>query len=324
MRPAIVVLDGYTLNPGDLSWRAFEELGDLRVYDRTPPSEVVRRAHGAAALLTNKTVLTAQALAQLPEVRYVGVLATGYNVVDLAAARQRGIVVTNVPGYSTDFVAQHVFALLLELTNAVGAHDRAVHEGQWARCRDFTFMLGRLVELAGKTLGIVGLGAIGQRVAQIGNSFGMKVIAAQRTTGNGPGPQEAGPHVPRLPMDELFMAADVLTLHCPLTEQTRHLVSEQRLALMRPTAFLINTGRGGLVDEAALAAALRAGRLAGAAVDVLSTEPPPPDNPLLSAPRCIITPHIAWRSMEARQRLMDQAAANLQNFLAGRPVNVIS
>lgn len=321
MRLKIVVLDGYTLNPGDLSWRPFEELGEVRVYDRTPRDQVVARSKGAGALLTNKTILDAESLAQLPDVGYIGVLATGYNVVDVAAARQRGVVVTNVPGYSTDFVAQHVFALLLELTNCVGAHDRAVHEGQWAGCQDFTFMLTHLVELTGKTLGIVGLGAIGRRVAQIGAAFGMKVVAAARAGGPKPEPQTSEPV--RIPLDEMFAKADVVTLHCPLTEQTRHMVEARRLALMKPTAFLINTGRGGLVDEAALAAALHEGRIAGAALDVLSTEPPANDNPLLRAPHCIITPHIAWRSREARQRLMEQAAANLKSFLAGQPVNVI-
>jgi len=322
MRPKIVVLDGYTLNPGDLSWQPFELLGDLTVYDRTPTPQVLHRSPGAMALLTNKTVLTAQMLGQLPEAKYIGVLATGYNVVDLPTARQHGITVTNVPAYSSDSVAQHVFALLLELASGVGVHDRAVHEGQWSRCEDFTFMLSHLVELSGKTLSIVGLGAIGQRVAQIGHALGMKVVAAQRAHRNvEPGP--AG-ELPRLGLDELFATADVLTLHCPLTDETRHLVNAQRLALMKPSAFLINTSRGPLVDESALAAALREGRIAGAALDVLSDEPPRADNPLLSAPNCVITPHIAWRSLEARQRLMDRAAENLRSFLQGRPVNTVS
>lgn len=332
MKQKIVVLDGRTLTPdpgtgesappGEPTWTALQQLGDLHVYDRTPDELVVERARDAAIVLTNKTPLTAETFAALPDLRYVGVFATGTNVVDLAAARAHNITVTNVPGYSSDSVAQLVFGLLLELVNHVGAHDRAVHEGAWVRSEDFHFTVAPLTELAGKRLGIVGLGAIGRRVAQLGHAFGMNIMAAhQRSMHRVSVP---GVDVKWLPVDELFAEADVVTLHCPLTEQTRHMVNQQRLAHMKPSAILINTGRGDLVDESAVAAALRDGRIAAAGVDVLSSEPPAADNPLLSAPRCLITPHIGWATREARCRLMAIATANVQAFLAGRPQNVVN
>ncbi len=318
----IVVLDGYTLNPGDISWSPLERLGRLEVHDRSTGSQIVERMRGASFVMTNKTPINAQTLQQLDGLQYIGVLATGTNVVDLAVARQRGVSVTNVPGYSTDSVAQHVFALLLELVSHTSSHGMAVHEGDWVRSADFSFTVAPLTELAGKTLGIVGLGSIGQRVARIGAAMGMNIAASHQRSMN----QVAipGVDVRWLPVDELFRQADVLTLHCPLTDQTRHLVSAARLATMKHTAVLINTGRGPLVDEAALAEALRESRIAAAGLDVLSVEPPRPDNPLLTAPRCLITPHIAWASVEARTRLMRMAADNLQSFLDGKPRNVVN
>lgn len=316
----IVVLDGFTMNPGDLEWQALAALGALEVYERTPAELVVPRARGADVVLTNKTALGAAALAALPELRFVGVLATGYNVVDLAAARARGVAVSNVPAYSTRSVQQMAFALLLELTQKCGAHDRAVKEGAWARCEDFMFQFGPLTELDGLTFGVLGFGTIGRAVAQTALSFGMRVLAASRSR---PAPLPEGVEWTG-DVDALFRRSDVLSLHCPLTPQTERVVCARTLALMRPSALLINTGRGGLVDEAALAAALCEGRLAGAGVDVLSTEPPNPDNPLLKAPNCVITPHCAWATRAARQRLLDVTVANVRAFQAGRPINVVN
>ncbi|MBF0244898.1 MAG: D-2-hydroxyacid dehydrogenase, partial [Planctomycetes bacterium] len=283
----IVVLDGATANPGDLSWAGLESQGELTVYDRTPPEAVLERAAGAEVLLTNKTVLKKETLAALPKLRYIGVLATGTNVIDLAAANAQNIVVTNVPAYSTMSVAQQVFALLLELTNRVGRHDTAVHEGAWVRSEDFCFTRSPLIELDGLTLGIVGLGTIGRAVAGIGAAFGMTVIASSRSSRSIPG-------IAMVDRDTLFAEADVVSLHCPLTEETRGMINQTSLDLMKSTAFLINTGRGPLVDEPALAGALKDGVIAGAGLDVLSAEPPAAVNPLLNAPNCVITPHIAW------------------------------
>jgi glycerate dehydrogenase len=324
MTTRIVVLDAHTLvpgMPGDPQWSIFDPLGPTIVYPRTQPQLVASRAAGAAAVLANKALLPAPILEQLPQLRYVGILATGTNNVDLAAARARGITVTNVPAYSSAAVVQHTFALLLELVTHVAAYDRAVHDGRWSACPDFTFSLGPMIELAGKTLGIVGLGAIGGQVARVGAALGMHVIAAARDTRPVNAPHD---HIPRIPLDTLFAQADVISLHCPLTQQTRHLVNAQRLARMKPGAILLNTSRGGLIDEAALAAALHAGQIAGAGLDVLSTEPPAPDNPLLTAPRCILSPHSGWATIEARGRLMTQAAENLRRFLAGDPINVVN
>lgn len=315
----IVVLDGHAANPGDLDWGPLAALGELTVHPRTPAELTVERAAGAAVLLTNKTVLGERELAALPELRYIGVLATGYNVVDVTAAAARGIAVTNVPAYSTESVAQLVFALLLELTRGAGRHAALVRDGRWCSCPDYAFWEGEQVELAGLVFGIVGFGAIGRAVARIARAFAMEVLVHTRS----PDPA-AFPEVSFVALDELFRRADVVSLHCPLSDATRHLVDAERLALMKPGACLLNTGRGPLVDEAALAAALQGGQLAGAGLDVLAQEPPPADNPLLAAPNCVITPHLAWATLAARRRLLGTAVANLEAFLAGRPQNVVS
>ncbi len=314
----IAVLDGHTLNPGDLDWSAFEALGTVRVYPRTPPDETVARARDADAVLTNKTRLTAEVLAAIDRLRYVGVLATGYDVVDLAAARRQGVTVTNVPGYASRSVVQATFGLLLELTNAVGHHAGTVREGRWTEAPDFCYWDRPLVELAGQTMGVVGYGAIGRAVAEVARAFGMHVLVHSV-----PAPAEAE-GVTRADLETLFAESDVVSLHCPLTPETAGLVGAERLARMKPTALLLNTARGGLVDEAALAAALREGRLAGAGLDVLSAEPPPANHPLLAVPNCVITPHQAWAGTGSRRRLMAEAARNLRAFLDGRPRNVVT
>lgn len=314
----LVVLDAHTLNPGDNPWTELAELGELVVHERTGPEDVVTRARGADVVLTNKTPLDASTLQQLADLRGICVLATGVNVVDVAAATALGIPVSNIPAYSTKSTAQHTIALLLELTNRVGLHDAAVHRGEWAASPDFSFTSSPLTELDGLTLGVVGLGAIGRAVAEIAHALGMRVVAAGEPRGGDP------EHVRRVPLDELFQVADVVTLHCPLTEQTRGLVNAERLSSMRSSALLLNTARGPLVDEAALAGALARDVIAGAALDVLSEEPPRPDNPLLSAPRCIITPHHAWATLAARRRAMQVAAANVRGFLLGTPQNLVN
>jgi glycerate dehydrogenase len=276
----------------------------------------LERATGAQLLLTNKVVLGAAELAALPELRYVGVLATGYNVIDIAAARERGIVVTNVPAYSTPSVAQHVFALLLELARGAGRHAALVRQGRWSAAPDFAFWEGEQVELSGLILGIVGFGAIGQAVARIALAFGMQVLVQTRR----PDPS-AWPDVTFVGLDDLFRRSDVVSLHCPLTDETRSMVNAQRLATMKPSAFLVNTGRGPLVDEAALAAALHAGLIAGAGLDVLVQEPPPADNPLLTAPNCVITPHLAWATRASRSRLLATAVDNVRAFMEGKVQN---
>jgi len=316
----IVILDAHTTNPGDLDWAPVEALGELTSHDRTPDDQIVARAAGAEAVLTNKTPLSAATLASLPGLRYVGVLATGVNVVDLAAARAAGVTVTNVPAYSTPGVAQAVFALLLELTNQTGRLATSVHAGRWQACEDFCYWDGELVELDGLALGIVGYGDIGRRVARIGQAFGMRVVAASRS--RPPGTEDGG--VAFLQLDDLFRTADVVSLHCPLTPETTRLVNAARLATMKPTAYLINTARGGLVDEPALAAALAAGGIAGAGLDVLTSEPPRAGSPLLAAANCVITPHVAWATRKARARLIAAAAANLAAFQAGTPRNVVN
>lgn len=316
----LVVLDGFTVNPGDNPWDPLAALGSLTVYDRTPDELVVERAAGAEIVLTNKTRLNRAALSQLPGLRGICVLATGVNVVDLDAARERGIVVCNVPSYSTASVAQHTIALLFELTNAVGLHDQAVHAGEWVRSPDFCFWKQPVSELEGQVLGIVGYGAIGRRVAAIAKNFGMFVIAAKSSRSS----HEDDGTVERRPLDALFREADVLSLHCPLTPETDRLIRWERLTTMKPSALLINTARGGLIDEADLAAALERRVIAGAALDVLSSEPPKPDNPLLKAPNCIITPHIAWTSLAARRRLLEVTVDNVRALLAGRPIHVVN
>lgn len=316
-RPRIVVLDGFTLNPGDLDWAPLQALGECAIHDRTPDSEVAARAADAEIVLTNKAVVSGETIARLPKLRYIGVLATGYNVVDVAAAKARGIPVCNVPGYGTPAVAQHVFALILELATRTGHHAQTVRDGRWARSVDWCYWDFPLIELAGRTLGIVGFGEIGRAVARIGKAFGMEVIASARRP-------RAVDGVEFVSTDDLFRRADVVTLHCPLTDETRGLVNATRLATMKPTAFLINTGRGPLVVEQDLADALNSGRIAGAGLDVLSAEPPPANNPLPSAKNCLITPHIAWATREARARLLDVVVANLRAFLVGQPQNVVN
>lgn len=319
-KPTIVVLDGHTLNPGDLSWQALESLGNCRIHDRTSPGQVVERAADAGIVLTNKTVLNRDQIHALPHLRYIGVLATGYNVVDVAAASERHLPVTNVPTYGTRSVAQMTIALLLELTQHVGHHAQTVREGRWSRSPDFCYWDFPLIELDGLTLGIVGYGRIGQAVANIARAMGMRVAAA--VSGRQPPGNPADVTV--MDLDSLFVESDVISLHCPLTPETRNLVDERRLSLMKPSAFLVNTSRGPLVDEAALAAALNAGRIAGAALDVLSVEPPAAGHPLFTARNCLITPHMAWATRAARARLMDIAVSNVKAFLNGQPRNVVN
>ncbi len=317
----IVILDGFTTTGDDLAWTGWESLGELVVYDRTPADEVVARAADAEAVLTNKVVLDADVLARLPRLRYVGVLATGYNVVDIAAASARGIVVTNIPAYSTASVAQLVFAHLTNITNRVALHHEAVNCGQWQRSPDFCFRLSPQMELAGKTMGILGLGNIGMAVAHVAMAMGMHVLALSSKPAEvlaQQGIQKAAD------VDQLFREADVLSLHCPLTPSTRHIVNARTLSLMKSTAIFINTGRGPLVDEQALADALRARRLYAAALDVLEQEPPRRGSALIGVPGCWVTPHIAWATREARQRLIAIARSNLEAFMAGRPANQIN
>lgn len=315
----IVILDGFTTNGGDLSWNGISELGDLTVYDRTAPGELIDRCHGAEAVLTNKVIITDEVMQALPQLKYIGVMATGYNVVDIDAARRRGIVVTNVPAYSTPSVAQMVFAHLLNITNQVALHDRQVHEGRWAGNQDFCFYSAPLIELASKQMGIVGLGQTGSAVAKIALALGMRVMAFTSK------PQESLPEgIIKGSLDEMFATSDVVSLHCPLTPDTKHIVNAARLATMKPSAIVINTGRGPLVNEQDLADALNNGTIAAAAVDVLSTEPPAADNPLLSARNCHITPHIAWASQAARARLIDTLASNLKGYISGNVVNNVA
>jgi glycerate dehydrogenase len=315
-----VVLDGYTLNPGDLSWDGFKQLAPIEVYDRTEPARIVERARGAEFVLTNKTPLSAESLAQLPELRYIGVLATGYNVVDVQAARERGIPVCNIPTYGTSSVAQHTIALILELTLNVRMHSDAARSGEWSNCSDWCFWKTPLFELDGKTLGIVGFGRIGRRVAEIGNAFGMKILAQDSVRANPP-PYD---HFRWAELDDLLGESDVVSLHCPLFPETKGLMNAVRLQRMKRSAFLINTSRGPLIVDQDLADALNGGTIAGAGVDVLSVEPPAADNPLLTARNCLVTPHIAWAAKEARARLMDLAVENLAAFLNGRPRNVVN
>ena len=315
----IVILDGFTLNPGDLSWDGLKSLGDCEIYDRTSPDEVVKRAADAELVLTNKTVLTREQINRLPKLKYIGVLATGYNIVDVAAARERGVPVTNVPTYGTRSVAQMTFALLLELTQHVGHHAQTVDEGRWARSPDFCYWDYPLMELDGLTMGIVGFGRIGRTVADLAVAFGMKVLAHSRTI-----PQEKSQNIDFVDLARLFRTADVVSLHCPLTTETKHLVNAERLSSMKPAAFLLNTSRGPLIDEPALAKALNSDQIAGAAVDVLEAEPPRADNPLFTAKNCLITPHIAWATRSARARLMATAIANAKAFLEGKLQNVVN
>jgi glycerate dehydrogenase len=313
----IVVLDGHTLNPGDLSWADLEALGRCKVYERTPPDEIVSRAAEAEIVLTNKAALSRETIGRLPQLRYIGVTATGYNIVDVAAARERNIPVCNVPDYAAQSVVQMVFAHLLNFTLHVADHARGVAAGRWSRSPDFAYWDFSLIEVAGLTMGVVGFGRIGRATAQVALAMGMKVLACDKVTAAFAGVGFVG-------LDELLRQSDVVSLHCPLMPETHHLVNAERLALMKRSAYLINTGRGPLVDEAALAAALRAGQIAGAGLDVLSSEPPPADHPLLTAPNCQITPHIAWATRAARKRLLDVTVSNVRAFLAGTPQNVVN
>lgn len=318
-KPVIVVLDGHTLNPGDLDWNAIEALGRLTVHDRTPPEETVARARGAAIVLTNKTVLGRDVIGALPKLRCIGVMATGYNVVDVEAARERGIPVTNVPEYATASVTQHVFALLFELARQTGLHSASVHSGDWTASPDFSYWLRPLTELDGLTMGVVGYGRIGRAVADAARTFGMEILVSdvrKYETGD--------PSIRFTGLDELLRLSDVVSLHCPLTAETTGMMDAVRIGRMKPSAFLINTARGPLIDEAALAQALMDGNIAGAGLDVLSVEPPAPDNPLLAAPNCIITPHIAWAAQASRRRLMDEVAENVRAFLDRAPRNVVN
>ena len=315
----IVILDGYTANPGDLSWKALEETGTLTVYERTKPEETVDRAKGAEVVLTNKVLLKRQEIEQLPKLRYIGVLATGYNVVDLEAAREHGIIVTNVPAYSTLSVAQMVFSHLLTVTNHTEHYACQNREGKWTASPDFSYMDMPLTELAGKTFGIVGLGNIGQRVAMIAAAFDMSVVAYTSKSAD-----MLPSYIQKRTLDEVLAESDVLSLHCPLTPDTQHLVNRQTLQKMKPSAILINTGRGPLISDQDVADALNNNRLKAFCADVLTEEPPKADNPLLRCENAYITPHIAWASSEARVRLLDVAINNVRAFLDGKPQNVVT
>ncbi len=310
----IVILDGYTENPGDLSWAGFEALGELTVYEHTRAEDVAARIAGAQVVYTNKTPLTREVIAGAKDLRFIGVLATGFNVIDVAAARERGVPVSNIPTYGTQAVAQYVFALLLEICHRVGHHAGAVQEGRWTNGRDFCFWDYPLMELSGKTMGIVGYGRIGQATAQIARAFGMRVVAYDAFV--------RAPEV--LPLSDVLEQADVLSLHCPLTPENTGMVNRETIGRMKDGVILINTARGPLIEEEALREALVSGKVYAAALDVVSQEPIRPDNPLLGLDNCLITPHIAWASRESRQRLMDIAVSNLKAFLAGHPANVVN
>lgn len=314
----IVVLDGFASNPGDLSWEEFACLGELTVYDRTAPAETAARIGDAEIVFLNKTPITAEILDRCPRLRMIGILATGYNIVDTAACKARGVTVCNVPGYSTMAVAQMTFALLLEMTQQVGLHSAAVYQGRWERNPDFCFWDAPLTELAGKTFGIIGYGAIGKAVGKIAQAFGMQLLVTARTEKPVP---EAAEYVS---LDELLRRSDIVSLHCPQTAENAGMIGQAALEKMKEGAILLNTARGGLIDEAAVADALKKGKLAFYGADVVSREPISPENPLLTAPNCFLTPHIAWAPTQTRQRLHRIAAENLRAFLAGQPQNVVN
>ncbi len=315
----IVVLDGYTLNPGDLSWNELEKTGEVRVYDRTGKEDVIERIGDSDIVLTNKTLITREIIEACPDIRYIGCLSTGYNVVDLNAARERGIVVTNIPAYGTEAVAQFTMALLLEITSRVGMHSDAVKNGQWSSCSDFCFWNAPMYELDGKTMGIVGFGAIGQSVARKAEAFGMEVLAYRRT----PDASLETEHCHMASMEEIYEKSDIISLHCPLTEDNYQMINKDTIDKMKDGVILLNTGRGGLLCETDVREALDSGKIRAAGVDVASTEPIRKDNPLLKAKNIFITPHIAWAPRETRQRLMDQMNRNLKAFLKGEPVNQV-
>ena len=310
----IVILDGHVENPGDLSWEPLAQLGEVTVYDRTAPKDVIARIGDAPIVITNKTVITREIFDACPAIRYVGVLATGYNVVDIAAARERGIIVTNVPAYSTQAVAQFTMALLLEICHHVGRHSDSVHAGKWSACQDFAYWDYPLIELAGKTIGIIGYGRIGQATAKAAQALGMKVIAYSRH----------GQGEPYVPLEELYAQADVISLHCPLTAENTGMINRETIAKMKDGVILLNTARGALINEADLREALLSGKVYAAAADVAAVEPIPADSPLLGLPNMIFTPHIAWACYETRQRLMDIAVDNVRQFLNGTPVNNVA
>ncbi|MCP4777530.1 MAG: D-2-hydroxyacid dehydrogenase [Planctomycetaceae bacterium] len=316
----IVVLDGYTLNPGDNSWEPIEKLGNLSIYDRTEPADIISRAMNADVVLTNKVVLSGDVIAKLPHLKMIAVTATGYNVVDVEAARKRGIPVTNVPVYSTDAVAQHVFAGLLSFIHKPAEHHQAIQNGDWQAQENFSFWLSPLVELSGKTMGLVGLGRIGRATAKIANAFGLRVVASSRRNIN-PLPYEG---FEWLSIEDLFSQSDYISLHCPQTPETTGFVNSELIGKMQSTAVLINTARGGLVNEQDLAKALNAGEIGGALLDVVSKEPIEESNPLLGAKNCVLTPHIAWSPIESRRRLMETVAANIQAFGEGNPIHVVN
>lgn len=315
----IVVLDGFAANPGDLSWEGLKALGECTIYDRTAPEEVLERATGAEVILTNKVIINTDHMAALPELKYIGVLATGYNIVDTTAAKERGIIVTNIPAYSTASVAQMVFAHILNICQQVQHHSEEVHKGRWTNNKDFCFWDTPLIELRDKKIGLVGLGNTGYTTARVAIGFGMQVYALTSKSHF-----QLPPEIKKMDLDQLFSECDIISLHCPLTPETHELVNARRLAMMKPNAILINTGRGPLINEQDLADALNSGKIYAAGVDVLSSEPPRADNPLLTAKNCYITPHIAWASTEARERLMNIAISNLQAYISGTPENVVN
>ena len=317
----IVVLDGYALNPGDLSWAAFESLGDITVYARTSVTdqqEIVQRIGDAEVVLTNKTPIDESILAQVPQLKYIGVIATGYNVVDIEAAKKRGILVTNIPAYGTEAVAQFTFALLLEIVNQVGLHNESVHQGDWQKSVDFTYQKAPLIELKAKTIGLIGYGAIAQTVAKIAHAFEMQIIFWNHR------PKESLDWAEQVSLDELYQQADIISLHVPQTNETQHMIDQSAITKMKDGVILINTARGGLLEESAVAAALNTGKIYAAGVDVVAEEPMNSENPLLTAKNCFITPHIAWGAKETRARLMTIAADNLVQFLNGKPKNVVN
>jgi glycerate dehydrogenase len=314
----IVILDGHTLNPGDLSWDEIRKLGECTVYDRTQPEKILERASKAAAIFTNKVVIGRDIIKQLPDLKFIGVLATGYNVVDLQAAAEADILVANIPAYSTASVAQMVFSHILNIAQNVSKHAKSVKDGDWTNSIDFTYHLTPQTELAGKTLGIIGFGQIGQAVARVGLAFGMKILFQNRSK------KETNADFRQVDLDTLLAESDFISLNCPLTDENAGFINKSTIGKMKKSAILINTGRGALINEKDLADALNSGRIAGAGLDVLSTEPPKAENPLLAAKNCYITPHIAWATKEARQRLMQIAAQNLKAFINGTPQNIVN
>ncbi len=314
----IVVLDGFTINPGDLSWEALQKLGETEIHERSTPSEIRERIKDAEIVLTNKAVISSEDMAQATHLKYIGVMATGYNVVDIPAAKKRNIIVTNVPFYSTSSVAQLTFAMILELSTHTFSYSKSVLKGDWTRSKDFSYQLSPIMELHDKTLGIVGLGQIGKSVAKIAQAFGMKVIASHKHP-----VRDKTDGVIFVNEQKCFRDSDIVSLHCPLSNQNKNFVNSNLLSMMKPTAYLVNTSRGGLINEPDLAAALNNGTISGAGLDVLSAEPPDPENPLLHAKNCLITPHIGWATYEARSRLMNAVISNMGAFIKGNPVNVV-